>query len=128
MIGTMQAMETIKLLLGGDIGPSYSRRLLVFDGESGEFRVVNLRPRQPHCAVCSGVGSRSIHCIEQVDYALFCGRGPNDKVSYIIIFLSLSSSRQVSCTFHLLMLFFFVVSSRRRGLADDHAVTIFKCS
>lgn len=102
----MQAMETIKLLLGGHIGPSYSRRLLVFDGESGEFRVVNLRPRQPHCAVCSGVDSRRIHCIEQVDYALFCGRGPNDKVSYIIIFLSLSSSRQVSCTFHLLMLFF----------------------
>ena len=92
MIGTMQAMETIKLLLGGDLGPSYSGRLLVFDGESGIFRVVNLRPRQPHCAVCSGVDSRTIHRLEDVDYALFCGRGPNDKVlasSFHLFFLPL---------------------------------------
>ena len=124
MIGTMQAMETIKLLLGGDTAPSYSRRLLLFDGESGTFRVVNLRPRQPHCAVCSGVDSRTIHCIEQVDYAVFCGRGPNDKV-----FLLLFSFLLVKILLLLVrFIFSFCFPSRLVGgdLADD--ATIFNCN
>lgn len=104
IIGTLQAMETIKLLLAqtgkttstdsesrgcqgaaaaaapGDVGPSFNRRLLVFDGESGLFRTVNLRPKQADCVVCSGPQSRTINRLDDVDYALFCGRGANDKV------------------------------------------------
>ena len=92
MIGTLQAMETIKLLLAETkttetdhqriAGPSFSRRLLVFDGESGLFRTVNLRPKQADCAVCSGPESRTIKRLDDVDYAHFCGRGPHDKVFF----------------------------------------------
>ncbi|KAK4005494.1 hypothetical protein OUZ56_007202 [Daphnia magna] len=88
LIGTLQAMETIKLLLAEvkpdtsnhcPTGPSFSRRLLVFDGESGMFRTVSLRPKQPDCAVCASPQTRTINRLEDVDYALFCGRGPHDK-------------------------------------------------
>ena len=104
MIGTLQAMETIKLLLAETVttetdhqriaGPSFSRRLLVFDGESGLFRTVNLRPKQADCAVCSGPESRTIKRLDDVDYAHFCGRGPHDKVfsssflSFFVLFFS----------------------------------------
>lgn len=89
LIGTLQAIETIKLLLtdkdkGG--GPSYSQKLLVFDAESGLFRTVTLRGRQPNCAVCCSPNNRTIQRLEDVDYALFCGRGPNDKVFIIPLF------------------------------------------
>lgn len=99
LIGTLQAMETIKLLLAEvkpdtsnhcPTGPSFSRRLLVFDGESGMFRTVSLRPKQPDCAVCASPQTRTINRLEDVDYALFCGRGPHDKV------------------FHFLFMFFFL--------------------
>lgn len=81
-------METIKLLLSSSSrmaandqwGPSYSQRLLIFDGETGLFRNVRLRARQPDCAVCSPDGS--IRRLEDVDYTLFCGRGPNDKAGF----------------------------------------------
>ncbi len=88
LIGTLQAIETIKLLLTdkdkGEGGPSYSQKLLVFDAESGLFRTVTLRGRQPNCAVCCSPNNRTIQRLEDVDYALFCGRGPNDKVFIII--------------------------------------------
>lgn len=55
---------------------SYSQRLLLFDAHSGDFRVVTLRPRNKHCAVCGD--NPSIR--ELIDYEQFCGSGPNDKV------------------------------------------------
>ncbi|KAI9560752.1 hypothetical protein GHT06_011704 [Daphnia sinensis] len=88
LIGTLQAMETIKLLLAEvkpdtsnhcRIGPSFSGRLLVFDGESAMFRTVSLRPKQLDCAVCASPQTRTINRVQDVDYALFCGRGPHDK-------------------------------------------------
>lgn len=85
LIGTLQAMEAIKLAVGAC--PSYSRRLLIFDGESGTFRLVNLRPKQAACVVCGD--ARTIVNLEDVDYTLFCGRGPTDKVCPLI---SLASS------------------------------------
>ena len=77
LMGTLQAMEAIKILLG--IRPCYTQRLLIFDGESGLFRVVKLRPRQANCAVCGD--DRSITDLSTLDYTLFCGRGPTDKVT-----------------------------------------------
>ena len=79
LIGTLQAMEAIKLVVGSR--PSYHRRLLIFDGESGSFRVVALRPKQSRCAVCGD--GRTITDLDRVDYTAFCGRGPTDKVKQL---------------------------------------------
>jgi len=49
VIGTMQAMEAIKLLAG--IGESLAGRLLLFDARATRWHEVRLS-RDPHCAVC----------------------------------------------------------------------------
>jgi len=49
VIGTLQATEAIKLLLG--IGDTLKGRLLVWDGELMEFQKIELS-RDPHCPVC----------------------------------------------------------------------------
>jgi molybdopterin/thiamine biosynthesis adenylyltransferase/rhodanese-related sulfurtransferase len=66
IIGTIQALETIKLLLG--IGSPLIGRLLLFDALKLEFRELKLR-KNPDCPVC---GSHpTIH--ELIDYEAFCG-------------------------------------------------------
>ncbi len=50
VIGSLQAMETLKLLLG--IGETLAGRLLSYDGLSQEFRTLNIR-RDPSCPACS---------------------------------------------------------------------------
>lgn len=50
VIGTIEAVETIKLLLG--IGDPLVGRLLVYDALSEEFRTLGLR-RDPDCPACS---------------------------------------------------------------------------
>lgn len=54
VIGTMQALEAVKILMG--IGEDLSGRLLVFDGLTAEWRSLKLR-RDPDCPVC---GERQI--------------------------------------------------------------------
>jgi molybdopterin/thiamine biosynthesis adenylyltransferase/rhodanese-related sulfurtransferase len=49
VIGSIQAMETIKLLLG--IGDTLAGRLMVYDALEQDFMVVNIR-RDPDCAAC----------------------------------------------------------------------------
>jgi molybdopterin/thiamine biosynthesis adenylyltransferase len=68
IVGTLQAIEAIKLLLG--IGESLVGRLIVFDALSTEFRTLKLR-RDPNCRVCSKPPEQ----IELVDYEAFCGLG-----------------------------------------------------
>jgi adenylyltransferase/sulfurtransferase len=68
LIGTIQATETIKLLLG--IGDSLAGRLLLVDALTMEFRTVRLR-RDPACPAC---GTRTIR--ELIDYDMFCGDAP----------------------------------------------------
>lgn len=51
IIGTMQAAEALKLLLG--LSPSLAGRLLMLDGRRMEWSEVRL-PRQAHCPVCAG--------------------------------------------------------------------------
>lgn len=65
VMGPIQAMETIKLILG--IGRPLVGRLLLFDALSMEFREVRIR-RDPHCAVCGD--NPTIR--ELVDYDEFC--------------------------------------------------------
>ena len=66
VIGTIQAVETIKLILG--IGDSLVNRLLLFDSLSMEFREVRI-PRDPDCPLCGD--HPTIH--ELIDYEAFCG-------------------------------------------------------
>jgi adenylyltransferase/sulfurtransferase len=65
LVGTIQATETIKLLLG--IGEPLIGRLLLIDALATRFRTVNLR-RDPACPAC---GTRELR--ELVDYEEFCG-------------------------------------------------------
>jgi adenylyltransferase/sulfurtransferase len=71
IIGSLQALETIKLLLGrGDV---LAGRLLIFDALGMEWREVKLR-RNPQCPVCGDEPTQT----ELIDYELFCGVGPVD--------------------------------------------------
>ncbi len=66
VVGTLQATETIKLLLG--IGDPLIGRLLLFDALGMTFREVKLR-KDPTCPVCGE--HPTIH--ELIDYEAFCG-------------------------------------------------------
>jgi molybdopterin/thiamine biosynthesis adenylyltransferase/rhodanese-related sulfurtransferase len=66
IIGSLQAMETIKLLLG--VGDTLAGKLLLFDGLQMSWREVALR-RNPECPVC---GDRPTQT-ELIDYEVFCG-------------------------------------------------------
>jgi adenylyltransferase/sulfurtransferase len=49
VIGSLQALEAIKVILG--LGERLAGRLVLFDGLSHEWRTLTL-PRDPHCPVC----------------------------------------------------------------------------
>lgn len=68
IIGTLQATEAIKVILG--IGKTLSGRLLLFDALGTKFRTLKLR-RDPHCRVCSKPPEE----IELIDYEQFCSLG-----------------------------------------------------
>lgn len=50
LVGSLQALEAIKLLAG--MGKNYSGRLLMIDGLGGGFRELKL-PKRPDCPICS---------------------------------------------------------------------------
>lgn len=66
IIGCIQAVETIKLILG--LGDSLAGRLLLFDALAMEFREVKLR-RDPECPVCGDNPTIT----QLIDYVEFCG-------------------------------------------------------
>ncbi len=66
MVGTIQATETVKLILG--IGRSLASRLLLIDALEMEFRTVKIR-RNPECPVCGDNPTVT----ELIDYEAFCG-------------------------------------------------------
>jgi adenylyltransferase/sulfurtransferase len=66
IIGSIQAMETIKLILGA--GQPLAGRLLLFDALAMNFRELRLR-KNPACLICGP--NRTIH--ELIDYEEFCG-------------------------------------------------------
>lgn len=68
IIGSVQALEAIKLLLGA--GTSLAGRLLIFDALALEWREVALR-RNPSCPVCGDAPTQR----ELIDYEIFCGVG-----------------------------------------------------
>ena len=66
IVGSIQAMETIKLILGS--GDSLAERLLLFDALGMKFREFKLR-KNPACPICGD--KRTIHKL--IDYYEFCG-------------------------------------------------------
>jgi sulfur-carrier protein adenylyltransferase/sulfurtransferase len=66
IVGSIQAMETIKLLLGR--GENLAGRLLLFDALGMKFREFKLR-KNPDCPICGN--KRTIHKL--IDYYEFCG-------------------------------------------------------
>ena len=66
IIGTMQAMEVIKLLL--QVGKSLAGRLMIFDALDMSWREVALR-RNPACPVCGDEPTQ----LSLIDYEVFCG-------------------------------------------------------
>lgn len=69
VIGSIQAMEAVKLLLG--IGQSLVGRLLLFDALQLQFRELALQ-RDPACPLCG----ESPTVRELIDYEAFCGVAP----------------------------------------------------
>jgi molybdopterin/thiamine biosynthesis adenylyltransferase/rhodanese-related sulfurtransferase len=65
LVGTMQANEALKVILG--IGETLSGRLLVLDALATKFRTLKLR-KDPQCRVCSKPPEQ----IELIDYEAFC--------------------------------------------------------
>ena len=65
LVGTIQATEAIKMLLG--LGESLVGRLLTIDAMTMAFRTIEIR-KDPECPAC---GTREI--TELVDYEEFCG-------------------------------------------------------
>ena len=70
IIGTIQATEAIKLILG--IGEPLVGRLLHFDALKMKFREFNLR-RDPECSVCGDAPT----IFSPIDYDMFCQGGPD---------------------------------------------------
>jgi adenylyltransferase/sulfurtransferase len=68
IIGSIQALETIKWILGA--GNSLVGRLLLFDALKLRFRELQLR-KDPSCPICGE--QPTIH--ELIDYEAFCGIG-----------------------------------------------------
>ena len=77
LIGTIQATETIKLLLG--LGDSLVGRLLLIDAMTMQFRAIQVR-KDPECPMC---GTREIR--ELIDYDAFCGVSTMEKDGVIIV-------------------------------------------
>ena len=69
MVGTVQATETVKLIM--DIGRPLTGRLLLIDALDMEFRTVRLR-RDPACPLCGDDPTVT----ELIDYDQFCGTPP----------------------------------------------------
>jgi adenylyltransferase/sulfurtransferase len=71
LVGCVQALETIKLILGQ--GTPLLGRMMHFDTLSGEIRILKLR-RDPNCVVCGDHPTVT----KLIDYEMFCGLGGGD--------------------------------------------------
>jgi adenylyltransferase/sulfurtransferase len=69
IIGSIQAVEAIKLILG--VGESLAGKLVLYDALRNEFTTVNLR-WDPDCPVCG----KHPTVTELIDYEAFCGLAP----------------------------------------------------
>ena len=91
IVGTLQAAEAIKLVLG--VGEPLIGRLLAFDAMRVSFRELSV-PKDPACPLC---GERP-SITELIDYDAFCGAGsepmPSDEARLEIGVRELAKERQ----------------------------------
>lgn len=78
IIGSLQAMEAIKLILG--IGKPPLGKLLHYDALNTEFRNFNLR-RDPQCPLCGDQPTIT----DLIDYQGFCGLPPENSMTEITV-------------------------------------------
>ena len=71
LVGSIQAVETLKLLMG--IGETLTSRLLLIDALSMDFRQVRI-PKNPNCPLCG----ENPTVTELIDYEVFCGAVPQE--------------------------------------------------
>ncbi len=76
IIGSLQALEAIKLIIGK--GDSLAGRLLLFDALKLKFEELNFH-KDPDCPICGE--HPTIH--QLIDYELFCGIPPSKEKSNI---------------------------------------------
>lgn len=88
VIGSLQALEVIKIIIG--LGPSYSKKMFVFDGLTGDVRIFKLRGKKVDCQVCGENPSIT----KLIDYELFCNVKASDKDMSVSI---LNDSERVCC-------------------------------
>ncbi len=74
VVGTLQATEAIKLLVG--IGEPLIGRLLLYDASAMQFRELKLA-KNPGCVLCSPTATQK----GLIDYPAFCGVGPTAPVA-----------------------------------------------
>lgn len=74
VVGSMQAIEAVKWLLG--VGDSLAGRLLLFDALAATWREVRVR-RNPECPVCGDAPTQT----GLIDYERFCGVTPEEVVA-----------------------------------------------
>ncbi|MBN8620816.1 MAG: molybdopterin-synthase adenylyltransferase MoeB [Anaerolineae bacterium] len=70
-IGTLQATEAIKLILG--IGEPMIGRMLLYDALEMSFTKLKVR-KDPHCPVCAIPAEQ----VQLIDYEMFCGMPAHD--------------------------------------------------
>lgn len=74
-VGTLQATEAIKLLLG--IGEPMIGRMLLYDALEMSFTTIKIR-KNPDCPVC-GIPAEQV---ELIDYEQFCGMPAHDRSDF----------------------------------------------
>ena len=74
VIGTIQATETVKLIIG--VGEPLINRFMIYDALRMKFRELKLR-RDPDCPVCGD----SPTVTQLIDYEQFCGVTPAAQIS-----------------------------------------------
>lgn len=74
-IGTMQATEALKLILG--IGEPAIGRMLLYDALDMSFTTIKIR-KDPECPVCSIPREQ----VELIDYEMFCGVPAHDHSNF----------------------------------------------
>ena len=75
-VGTLQATEAIKVLLG--IGEPLVGRLLIFDALAMDFTELKVR-KNPHCPICGDHPTIT----EPIDYEQFCGMPAHDRSEFM---------------------------------------------
>ena len=66
LVGSIQALETIKLILG--VGEPLAGRMLLIEALGMEFREIKVR-KNPDCKLCGD----NPEVTELIDYEIFCG-------------------------------------------------------